>query len=171
MQQRFSRQYLAVVLAVAGCRSSVAEGPLTASEIAAIADSVRAAIQTFNAAPDSGDCRAVGVPLSVYRYPQAGFLFLEDTVMATVTEAEGRALMEQSQCAARTREFRLDSLQVRVLGRRLAVAGWRFTEEVVDTSGQRQRVTGLVFGPWVRDSVGWGIGAAMSSHIPLSPTR
>lgn len=157
------------LLVALGCGSTAptADAALSAAERVAIVDSVGLAVRQFVAAADPSRCTDVDAALAQYSFDQGTFLLMEDTAMVQMDSAGGRALMQRALCGTRSITATVDSIQVQVLSRTIAVAGWRFNETRVDTAGTSTRVTGLVFGPWIRDASGWRTTAAMSSHLSV----
>lgn len=148
-----------VAVLVAGCGGS--PGALPAADRRAIAAEVDSATRAFEAAERAQDADGVIAHLApgFYMYTD-GVRTSYDSVVASIRRTMG---------SFRVFEPRFERVEVRVLGRDVALVTFTFRDSIVTGTGDTWLFTGPTTLVWERRDAHWRIIYADADHYPVTP--
>jgi len=152
-------RFALVTILTAACTRPAAT-PLTEAERAAVADSVAAAMQSYEDAVLALDLeRIIG-----HYAADSQFRFIDNETMYSYAQLTGH--VRQAFPSLRSLEGGFGDVRVHVLSRDAALADAGFLDVFTDTAGAVTRVRGTVTWVWARRPEGWRIVHGHAAGFP-----
>ncbi len=121
---------------------------------------VATTIREFMAGFSAATCDDV---TAVSRFIRDGMIFVNESDVFTVSLADYEQGLRDRVCDWKSHAGVVDSITVDALSRDVAVAAWRYHDEVRLDSGELQRYKGSTLMTLVRSGDGWKISSTMSA--------
>ncbi|HSW31704.1 MAG TPA: AtzH-like domain-containing protein [Longimicrobiales bacterium] len=150
---------LALVAFVAAACAAPEAPPFTDADKAAIADSIEAAMHSYDAAIKALDVGGVWAHYTA----SPDFRFIENEAVYSLEEL--RPVVEGLR-SLRSYEGGFGEIHVNVLGREAALADAPFIDVFTDSAGVVARVRGTVTWVWIRTPEGWRITHGQAYAVP-----
>lgn len=150
-------------LTVMGCSSAVQTQPreITADSRQAVEKEVKATIHDFMAGFSAAKCTDVS---AVSKFVRDGMIYVTNSDVFTIPLSDYEQGLRDRVCSWVSHTGFVDSVTVDALSRDVAVAAWRFHDEVKLNSGEMRRYKGSTLMTLVRSEDGWKITSTMSAE-------